>query len=36
MPAKLQNPIFQEDHLAREWLEARIGPHGPVVQGQNN
>lgn len=26
----LSNPIFQDETAAREWLEARIWPHGPV------
>ena len=26
----LQNPIFQDETLAREWLEARVWPFGPV------
>jgi transposase-like protein len=30
MTANLQNPIFQDDNLAREWLEARVWPNGPV------
>jgi transposase-like protein len=30
MTANLQNPIFQDDHKAREWLEARVWPNGPV------
>src|SRR2546423_260714 len=30
MTANLQNPIFQDDDKAREWLEARVWPHGPV------
>lgn len=30
MTANLQNPIFQNDDLAREWLEARVWPTGPV------
>lgn len=25
----LQNPIFQDDEAAREWLEARVWPEGP-------
>jgi transposase-like protein len=28
--ADLQNPIFQDETKAREWLEARIWPSGPV------
>jgi hypothetical protein len=28
--ANLQNFILAEDGKAREWLEARIGPNGPV------
>jgi transposase-like protein len=30
LPAILQNPIFQDDTAAREWLEARVWPEGPV------
>jgi transposase-like protein len=30
MDSNLQNPIFQDDTLAREWLEARVWPNGPV------
>jgi transposase-like protein len=30
MTANLQNPIFFDDNLAREWLEAEIWPNGPV------
>ncbi len=30
MTANLQNPIFQDDAKAREWLEARVWPNGPV------
>lgn len=30
MTANLQNPIFQDDAKAREWLEARVWPQGPV------
>jgi transposase-like protein len=30
MTANLQNPIFQDDTKAREWLEARVWPNGPV------
>src|SRR3984893_1627320 len=30
LPAILQNPIFQDDTRAREWLEARVWPEGPV------
>jgi transposase-like protein len=26
----LQNPIFQDEAKAREWLEARVWPNGPV------
>lgn len=29
MNADLQNPIFQDDEKAREWLETRIWPNGP-------
>jgi transposase-like protein len=25
----LQNPVFQDETLAREWLEARVWPNGP-------
>src|SRR5947208_2076177 len=28
--SNLQNPIFQDDDKAREWLEARVWPNGPV------
>jgi transposase-like protein len=30
MTANLQNPIFQDNDKAREWLEARVWPNGPV------
>lgn len=30
MAANLQNPIFTNETKAREWLEARVWPHGPV------
>ena len=30
MNANLQNPNFQDENLAREWLEARVWPEGPV------
>src|SRR6266850_2869714 len=30
MTSNLQNPIFQDDDKAREWLEARVWPTGPV------
>jgi transposase-like protein len=30
MIAVLQNPIFTDEDLAREWLEARVWPNGPV------
>lgn len=30
MTAILQNPIFTDDAKAREWLEARVWPEGPV------
>lgn len=30
MHAVLQNPIFTDEARAREWLEARIWPNGPV------
>jgi transposase-like protein len=30
MTANLQNPIFQDDAKAREWLEARVWPNGPI------
>ena len=29
MTSHLQNPIFQNEDAAREWLEARIWPNGP-------
>jgi transposase-like protein len=30
MTANLQNPIFTDETKAREWLEARVWPEGPV------
>src|SRR5216684_2982307 len=30
MTANLQNPIFTDEEKAREWLEARVWPRGPV------
>jgi transposase-like protein len=30
MTANLQNPIFTDETKAREWLEARVWPKGPV------
>jgi transposase-like protein len=30
MASNLQNPIFQDEIKAREWLEARVWPNGPV------
>jgi transposase-like protein len=30
MSANLQNPIFTDESKAREWLEARVWPNGPV------
>jgi transposase-like protein len=30
MSANLQNPIFTDETRAREWLEARVWPNGPV------
>ena len=30
MSANLQNPIFQDETKAREWLEARVWPKGPI------
>ena len=30
MASNLQNPIFQDETLAREWLEARVWPNGPI------
>src|SRR5712672_4561757 len=30
MLAVLQNPIFTEETAAREWLEARVWPEGPI------
>src|SRR5712692_6217706 len=30
MTSNLQNPIFQDDDKAREWLEARVWPTGAV------
>jgi transposase-like protein len=29
MSSHLQNPIFHDENLAREWFEARIWPNGP-------
>jgi transposase-like protein len=28
--SNLRNPIFQDDTKAREWLEARVWPNGPI------
>lgn len=28
--SNLNNPIFHDDEAAREWLEARVWPNGPV------
>jgi len=36
MTANLQNPIFQDDAKAREWLEARVWPDGPVCSHCGN
>jgi transposase-like protein len=30
MSSNLQNPIFQDEQKAREWLEARVWPNGPI------
>jgi transposase-like protein len=30
MAADLSNPIFHDEPAAREWLEARVWPNGPV------
>jgi transposase-like protein len=30
MSSNLQNPIFTDERAAREWLEARVWPNGPV------
>ena len=30
MTANLQNPIFTDETKAREWLETRVWPQGPV------
>ena len=30
MGANLQNPIFTDETKAREWLEARVWPEGPI------
>jgi transposase-like protein len=30
MTANLQNPIFTDESKAREWLEARVWPKGPI------
>jgi transposase-like protein len=30
MASNLQNPVFQDEQKAREWLEARVWPQGPV------
>jgi transposase-like protein len=30
MAANLQNPIFTNENKAREWLEARVWPEGPI------
>ena len=27
---RAQNPIFNDETQAREWLEARVWPNGPV------
>jgi hypothetical protein len=32
MTANLQNPIFTDETRAREWLEARVWPNGPVCR----
>jgi transposase-like protein len=30
MASNMQNPIFQDETKAREWLEARVWPKGPI------
>jgi transposase-like protein len=30
MASNLQNPIFQDEQKAREWLEVRVWPQGPI------
>ena len=30
MTSNLQNPIFTDETKAREWLEARVWPQGPI------
>jgi len=30
MSSNLQNPIFTDEAKAREWLEARVWPNGPI------
>jgi transposase-like protein len=32
MAAELDNPVFQDDDLARDWFEARIWPNGPFCR----
>jgi transposase-like protein len=34
--SNLQTPIFQDENKAREWLEARVWPEGPVCPRCNN
>jgi transposase-like protein len=36
MSANLQNPIFTDEIKAREWLEARVWPHGVVCRHCGN
>ncbi len=32
MAGVLDNPVFEDDDLAREWFEARIWPNGPFAR----
>jgi transposase-like protein len=34
--SNLQTPIFQDENKAREWLEARVWPEGPVCPHCDN
>jgi transposase-like protein len=36
MSANLQNPVFTDETKAREWLEARVWPHGVVCRHCGN
>jgi transposase-like protein len=36
MSANLQNPIFTDETKAREWLEARVWPHGVICRHCGN